>query len=79
MNKQHILQIGDIIEEFHYTGSSDRKCVKTYEITSVTKTLAKADGGHRFNRIAELGNIEWSVHMLDRNKYSVLAHRLQIS
>ena len=76
MNKQYILQIGDIIEEFNCTGSSDRKCIKTYEITSVTKTLAKTDGGWRFNRTAELWGNEMSVRMLDRNKYSVLAHRL---
>ena len=76
MNNQHILQVGDIIEEFNCTGSSNRECIKTYKITSVTKTLAKTDGGYRFNRNAELWGNVISVKMLDRNKWSVLAHRL---
>lgn len=78
MNPTKELEIGDIIEEFNCTGSSDRKTIRTYEIISVTKTLAKSHG-ERFKRTAELwnNNEQYHVSILDKNKWSVLAHRLQ--
>jgi len=76
------LQIGDVIEEFNYTGSSDRATLKTYIVESVTKTIAKS-GQRRFKRIIEnytSNGIEYfPVRKLDNaSGISVLAHRLQI-
>jgi len=78
MNPTKELEIGDIIEEFNFTGSSNRATLKTYEIISVTKTLAKSSG-HRFKRTAELWGSEesYSVTMLDKSKWAVTGHRLQ--
>jgi hypothetical protein len=50
--KDNKLEIGDIVEEFNCTGSSDRKTERTYIIDSVTKTIAKCRG-FRFKRLTE--------------------------
>lgn len=56
------IQVGDVIEEFNCTGSSDRVTTHSYTITDVTKTLAKSNG-FRFKRTAEQWNVgcEYSV------------------
>lgn len=77
MEAQYELQVGDIIEEFNCTGSSNRETTKTYEIVEVTKTLAKSSNGFRFKRLTEKWSDEIAVKKLEMNKWSVLAHRLQ--
>ncbi len=73
------LQIGDVVEQFNCTGTSDRSTTKTYEIISVTKTLAKSKF-HKFKRIAEkwTNSDSYSVTHMDERKWSVNAYRLQI-
>jgi len=73
------LQIGDVVEQYNCTGSSDRATTRTYEIISVTKTLAKSTH-HKFKRIAEkwTGGNTYSVTHVDERKWSVNAYRLQI-
>ena len=73
------IQIGDVIEQFNGTGSSDRSTEKTYTIISVTKTLAKSQT-KRFKRIAEKWRPDgdYSVTHLDERRWSVNSYRLQI-
>jgi RNase H-fold protein (predicted Holliday junction resolvase) len=73
------IQVGDVIEQFNCTGSSDRSTIQTYEIISVTKTLAKSRH-KKFKRIAEQwkGDGDYSVTHVDERKWSVNAYRLQI-
>lgn len=73
------LQIGDVVEQYNSTGSSKRETTRTYEIISVTKTLAKSKF-HKFKRVAEKwsGSDTYSVTHVDERKWSVNAYRLQI-
>jgi len=76
MNTKEI-QIGDVIEMFNCTGSSDRATERTYIIDRVTKTLAKS-GEMRFNRVAEQWQKdgEYLVKHVDERRWSVNGHRL---
>lgn len=77
MNTKEI-QVGDVIEEYNFTGSSDRATERTYDIISVTKTLAKSHS-KRFKRTAEQWQTdeEYLVKHVDERKWSVLGYRLQ--
>lgn len=71
------IQVGDIIEEYNCTGSSDRATEKEYEIISVTKTLAKTTY-KRFKRSAEnWNNNGFSVKCIDDSKWSVRGYRIK--
>lgn len=70
------LQIGDVIEQYNSTGSSNRETTKIYTIIAVTKTLAKSDY-RRFKRQIENYSGAEFVECLDDGKWSVNGYRLQ--
>lgn len=70
------LQIGDVIEQYNSTGSSNRETTKTYNIIVVTKTLAKSDY-RRFKRQTEMICGVECVNCVDDGRWSVNGYRLQ--
>jgi hypothetical protein len=78
MNTREV-QVGDVIEEYNLSGSSDRETLRTFQIISVTKTLAKSKN-MRFSRIAEQwrDDSDYIVKYMEARRWSVYGYRLQI-